>query len=145
MQGKANHFLRVAKEKVSSVVKRYVGETERLYGVLDKRLAGRDYAAGPSAGKYSIPDISMVGWANTSVYGGIDLAGAFPNVHRWLERCLERPAVQKGFTVPITLSLSNGALREAKEKDQEVRKKLDELGEFIRESKEKYGYKYSSP
>lgn len=88
MQGQANHFLRVAKEKVPSAVQRYVGETERLYGVLDKRLAGRDYAPGPGAGKYSIADISMVGWANTSMYGGIDLAGAFPNVHRWLERCL---------------------------------------------------------
>ncbi|KAI2610140.1 glutathione S-transferase [Hypoxylon fragiforme] len=119
MQGQANHFLRVAKEKVPSAVQRYVGETERLYGVLDKRLAGRDYAPGPGAGKYSIADISMVA------------------------RTL--PAVQKGFTVPITLSLSNGALREAREKDQEVRKKLDELDEFIRESKEKYGYKYSSP
>jgi glutathione S-transferase len=55
-QGQANHFLRYAKEKIAYPVQRYVGETERLYGVLDKRLQDRDYVAGEGRGKYSIAD-----------------------------------------------------------------------------------------
>jgi glutathione S-transferase len=56
MQGQANHFLRYAKEKIAYPVQRYVGETERLYGVLNARLEGRDWVAGEGRGKYSIAD-----------------------------------------------------------------------------------------
>lgn len=51
MQGQANHFYRLAKERIQYPTQRYVGETERLFGVLDKRLEGRDWLVG---GKYSI-------------------------------------------------------------------------------------------
>jgi glutathione S-transferase len=59
-QGQANHFLRFAKEKIPYATQRYVGETERLYGVLDKRLSDRDWVAGPGRGKYSIADSELL-------------------------------------------------------------------------------------
>jgi glutathione S-transferase len=58
MQGQANHFYRLAKERIPYPTQRYVGETERLYGVLDNQLKDRDYLVGPGKGKYSIADIA---------------------------------------------------------------------------------------
>ena len=61
MQGQANHFYRLAKERIPYPTQRYVGETERLYGVLDHQLKDRDYLVGPGKGKYSIADIANFG------------------------------------------------------------------------------------
>lgn len=58
MQGQANHFYRLAKERIPYPTQRYVGETERLYGILDARLNGRDFIAGPGKGVYSVADIA---------------------------------------------------------------------------------------
>ena len=145
MQGQANHFLRAAPERLAYPIQRYVGEVERLYGILDKRLAGRDYVAGEGKGRYSIADISLVGWVNGSRFAGIDLPGQFPNVAGWLERVLARPAVQKGLTVPggSVSRFSNGSLKEGG--GEEGRKMVEEGDRVIKEAKEKYGYKYSSP
>ena len=52
MQGQANHFYRLAKERIPYPTQRYIGETERLYGVLDNQLKDRDYLVGPGKGKY---------------------------------------------------------------------------------------------
>ncbi|KAI0133612.1 glutathione S-transferase II [Xylariales sp. AK1849] len=146
MQGQANHFrFSRAKADASYPTQRYVGESERLYGVLDARLAQpRDYVAGPGRGRYSIADISLLGWVNIALFSGIDLK-LFPNVQKWLDRCMERPAVRKGFAVPSVSALSNAKLSEAVENDDEARKKQEEHEAFVRESKEKFGYKYASP
>ncbi|KAK4039228.1 hypothetical protein C8A01DRAFT_16762 [Parachaetomium inaequale] len=143
MQGQANHFVRAAAEKIPYPIQRYVGETERLYGVLDARLADRDYVAGAGRGKYSIADISLVGWANASLYGGIDLAGQFPHVKAWLDRVLARPAVQKGFLVPSgePWSYSVASLEKAEREGSEDGKKVVEMRKLVAEAKEKYGYK----
>lgn len=54
MQGQANHFYRYAPEKIQYGIDRYINETKRLYGVLDRRLQDRDYLVGDGKGKYSI-------------------------------------------------------------------------------------------
>ncbi|KAK3303451.1 P-loop containing nucleoside triphosphate hydrolase protein [Chaetomium strumarium] len=147
MQGQAFHFL-TASEKIPYGIKRYVGETERLYGILNARLADRDYVAGPGRGKYSIADLSLIGWVNVSEIIGIDLAGQFPNVKAWLERLLARPAVQRGLTVPggepgrwshvnVERALKGEAGTEDLLKMYEQNKKL------VADAKEKYGYKYA--
>lgn len=142
MQGQANHFFRFGQEKPPYAVQRYVGETERLYGILDARLAGRDFVVG---GRFSVADISLLGWVNMATLSGVDMA-MFPNVQKWLDRCLERPAVQKGFAVPGGPSqFSNAALAKALEADPEKRKAAEESLRFLNECKEKYGYKYASP
>ncbi len=80
---------------------RYVAESKRLLGVLEERLATRDWVLGS---EYSIADISMLGWVRNLVgfYEAGDLVGfdSFASVRRWLEAGLARPAVQRGLVIP---------------------------------------------
>jgi GSH-dependent disulfide-bond oxidoreductase len=94
MLGQNHHFRLYAPEKIEYAMKRYLNETHRLYGVLDKRLADRPYVAGD----YSIADMAIVGWAKLWDRQGIDLV-EFPNVRRWLDGLMDRPAVGRGFKV----------------------------------------------
>ncbi len=94
MLGQNHHFSLYAPEKIPYAIKRYQEETRRLYKVLDTRLSHRNYVAEA----YSIADIAIVGWAKLYERQGIDRKD-IPNVLRWLERLLERPAVQRGFAV----------------------------------------------
>ncbi|MFM0572793.1 glutathione S-transferase N-terminal domain-containing protein [Paraburkholderia caledonica] len=79
---------------------RYVAESARLLGVLDQRLAGRDWVIGAD---YSIADISLLGWVRNLIgfYEARELVGfdRFSHVQRWFERGLARPAVQSGLAV----------------------------------------------
>jgi GST-like protein len=80
---------------------RYVGESKRLLGVLDGRLADREWLMGAD---YTIADVATLGWVRNLVgfYGAGDLVEfeRFSNVKAWLERGLARPAVQRGLTIP---------------------------------------------
>ncbi|MDP3175851.1 MAG: glutathione S-transferase N-terminal domain-containing protein [Phenylobacterium sp.] len=80
---------------------RYVAESKRLLGVLEGRLSGREWIVGS---EYTIADISLLGWVRNLVgfYGAGDLVeyGALQHVPAWLERCLARPAVQRGLEIP---------------------------------------------
>ena len=93
--GQVHHFLRSAREPVPYAVERYIKETRRLYGVLDARLAGRDYLAG----EYSIADIATYPWVARYEWHKTELA-EFPGVKRWFDAISARPAVQKGMKVP---------------------------------------------
>ncbi|CAG9946022.1 unnamed protein product [Clonostachys rosea f. rosea IK726] len=140
MQGQAGHFVRFASEKVPYGMQRYVGETERLYGILNTRLADRDYVVGEGRGKFSIADIALLGWANSLGGITIDYKALFPNVVAWFERCSARPAVQRGFSVPNPPpSVLN------KESDAQTEEKNAALKKEVLAAKEKYGYKYTSP
>lgn len=145
-QGQANHFLRFAKEKIPYGIQRYIGESERLYGILDARLSnGREYVAGDGKGKYSVADISLLGWANIAELSGIDLSGQFPNVAAWLDRCLAREGTKKGFAVPQESSFSNAAIRKKIAEDPEAKKQAEDAKKLIEDAKAQYGYKYASP
>lgn len=145
MQGQANHFVRFAKDKIPYAIQRYVGESERLYGILDARLRDRDYVAGPGRGMFSIADISLLGWANATLLGGLDLGGQFPSVAAWLDRCLERPGVKRGFAIPGESPFGNRAFSQKIKDDPETRQKADETKKLIDDAKAQYGYKYASP
>ena len=95
MQGQANVFYRYAPEPIPYAIERYQNETRRLYEVLDRRLAGRDYLVGD----YSIADIASFTWVSTHEWSGVSLDG-LGHVRRWLERIEARPAVQRGLVVP---------------------------------------------
>ncbi len=94
MLGQNHHFTSYAPEKIPYAIKRYQDETHRLYGVLDKRLADREFVAGD----YSIADMACVGWATLWERQNIDIA-EFPHVGRWLDTLLARPAVQTGLAL----------------------------------------------
>lgn len=95
MLGQAHHFLHFNKGKAPYAEERYGKEAQRLYGVLDRRLEGRDFVAG----EYSVADIAIWPWASRWEWQGVDMA-EFPNVKAWYERIAARPAVQKGYDVP---------------------------------------------
>jgi GST-like protein len=75
---------------------RYLTEGKRLYGVLDRRLAEAEYLAG----SYSIADMATWPWISRFEWQTIDLK-QYPNVLRWYKAIAARPAVQKGYHVPV--------------------------------------------
>lgn len=102
MLGQTHHFRIYAPEKIPYAIDRYTNESNRLYGVLNKQLADREFIAGA----YSIVDMACVGWAKLWERQGQDIQ-QFPHVARWLETVLARPAVQRGLAVNETDRASN--------------------------------------
>jgi GST-like protein len=98
MFGQTHHFHRFAKEKIPYAIDRYVGETKRLYGVMDQRLGETAYLAGDD---YSIADVATWPWVSRfewhALENGLD---DFVNVKRWYSEIAARPAVQQGYDVP---------------------------------------------
>lgn len=145
-QGQADHFVRFSKERIPYGAQRYMGETERLYGILDKRLSDRDFVAGPGRGRFTIADISLIGWVNLALFTTIDLEKQFPNVKRWFDAVRERPAVQKGMTVPRTAAFGSAAfIKRLEDGEEGLKEKEAEVRHFVEVSKSVYNYKYSSP
>lgn len=95
MAGQTHHFVKFNKGAAPYAEERYVNETKRLYGVLDKQLADRDYIAGD----YSIADMSVWPWISRFEWQTVDL-NEFANVKRWYIDIAGRDAVQKGYHVP---------------------------------------------
>ena len=98
MPGQVHHFLQVADPTDQKYgLERYSKETRRLYGVLNTQLDGKDYVAG----ECSIADFAILGWAWRHERHMVDLAD-FPNVKRWYETIMARPATKKGFEVALS-------------------------------------------
>jgi GST-like protein len=95
MLGQAHHFLRFNKDKAPYAEERFAKEAHRLYGVLDRQLAEREFVADT----YSIADIAIWPWVSRFEWQTVDL-GKYPNVKRWYETIARRPAVQRGYDVP---------------------------------------------
>ncbi|KAG1700401.1 Protein CapI [Nymphon striatum] len=96
MAGQTHHFRVYAPENVPYAIDRYTNEVNRLYGVLNKRLAGRDFIAG----EYSIADMACIGWAQLWERQGQDIQ-QFPNLEKWIERMKARPAVAAGLALGL--------------------------------------------
>ncbi|MBB3978669.1 GST-like protein [Rhizobium azooxidifex] len=94
MAGQAHHFRQYAPEKIEYGIDRYTNEVNRLYGVMDRRLADHEYLAGD----YSIADMASIGWVRPYENQGQTLED-FPNLKRWFDAILARPAVQRGIEV----------------------------------------------
>jgi GST-like protein len=95
MAGQANHFRRYATEKIDYAITRYTNEVSRLYGVLDRRLAHREFIAGS---EYSIADIAAFPWILPWKQQGQELSN-FPELQRWFHAIHTRDAVQRGLAV----------------------------------------------
>ena len=96
MAGQANHFRHYAPEQLPYAINRYTNECNRLYGVMNTRLADRDFLAGA----YSIADMACVGWIKPYARQGQDIA-EFPHLKRWLETILARPAVKRAYAIRV--------------------------------------------
>ena len=137
MMGNANHFKNYAKNIVEDPAqleygaKRFVGEVDRLSGVMDAQLAVHPFLAG---GDYSIADIITWPWAmlmgrliDENVWDG------FPNLKRWVEELAARPAVDKGYHVGREL-----AKREFTEEEEKARRELlfNQTNDKVRKARE---------
>lgn len=93
--GQAHHFLHFNPGKSDYAEARFRSEVARLYGVLDRRLEGRDYICDD----YSIADMACWPWVSRYEWQQVNLAD-YPNVRSWYQRLLARDAVRKGYHVP---------------------------------------------
>ncbi|MCA1441496.1 glutathione S-transferase N-terminal domain-containing protein [Ensifer sp. IC4062] len=115
MAGQAHHFRQYAPERIEYAINRYTNEANRLYGVMNKRLADRPFLAG----EYSIADMACIGWVIPHENQGQDL-NDFPHLKRWFEAVLARPAVQKA----IEVGKEERARQKSLAEDQEAQKIL---------------------
>ena len=95
MLGQAHHFRTYAPEQLPYAIDRYTQEAQRLYGVLNKRLAHATYLGGAD---YSIADIAVFPWLRSWKNQGVALAN-FPHLKGWFDEIAHRPAVQRGVAV----------------------------------------------
>jgi GST-like protein len=102
MLGQAHHFLKFNPGKAPYAEDRYRNEAHRLYGVLDRRLADREYLSG----SYSIADMATWPWISRYEWHDIDW-NDFPNLKNWYLKLSSREAVQRGYDVPrVTTPIS---------------------------------------
>lgn len=137
MMGNANHFKNYGKNLTSDPkqleygTKRFVGEVDRLSGVMDAQLAANEYLAGS---EYSIADIITWPWAML-IGRLIDEASweTYPNLKRWVDQVRERPAVEKGFRIGRDLGE-----RELTEEEEKSRRELlfNQTNEKVRHARE---------
>ena len=113
MLGQAHHFRQYAPEEIPYAIDRYTNEAARIYGVIDRRLADRDYFVGD----YSVVDMAVYPWIVPYENQGQRLED-YPNLARWFERISERPAVGRALKVGEELR------RPLQELDEEARDKL---------------------
>ena len=95
--GQVHHFVALKDDVQRRYgLERFMAETRRLYGVMDRRLAGRAFFAD----ELSIADFAIVGWVWRHARHQIELAD-YPHVQRWYQAMMARPAVTRGFAVPL--------------------------------------------
>ena len=111
MSGQNNHFAHYAVDNLPYAIDRYRNEVNRLYGVMDRRLADRPYLAGD----YSIADMACYPWVVPHERQGQNI-GDFPNLKRWLDAIAARPAVMRAYALAAEINPQGGGIRTAEER-----------------------------
>jgi GSH-dependent disulfide-bond oxidoreductase len=109
MSGQNNHFSQYANEKIPYAIDRYRNEVNRLYGVLNKKLAGRDFIAGD----YSIADMACYPWIVPYERQGQKLED-FPRLRRWFETIKARPATVRAYELAKSINTAPSVTEESK-------------------------------
>lgn len=115
MAGQNHHFRNYAPQKIEYAIERYLKETSRLYGVLDKRLDDNEFIAGDA---YSIADMAIWPWIKPHENQGQDIED-FPNLLRWFRTIEKRPAVKRAYALVEEINPQDGV-----QMDDEARKHL---------------------
>jgi len=110
MAGQNHHFGHYAPEKIPYAIERYVKETNRLYGVLDRRLRDREYVAGDA---YTIADMASYPWIVLWQRQQQNLE-EFPHLKRWFEAIRARPAVVRAYALAKTINTTPTVTEESK-------------------------------
>jgi GSH-dependent disulfide-bond oxidoreductase len=108
MAGQAIHFRRYAPRQIAYAIARYTDEVNRLYGVMNARLARHQFLAG----RYSIADMACIGWVRLAERQGQELA-QFPHLKRWFETVRARAPVKRAFAIRIAAA-SDADMRDPK-------------------------------
>jgi GSH-dependent disulfide-bond oxidoreductase len=111
MAGQNNHFANYAVDKLPYAIERYRNEVNRLYGVLNRRLADRPFVGGD----YSIADMASYPWIVPYERQGQNIDD-FPNVKRWLEAVRARPAVVRAYAKAAEINPNPSGIRTAEER-----------------------------
>src|SRR5207253_6344157 len=111
MSGQNNHFSNYATDKIPYAMDRYRNEVNRLYGVMDRRLADRPFLAG----EYSIADMACYPWVVPHERQHQKIAD-FPHLKKWLETIAARPAVKKAYELAPKINPNFGGIRNAEER-----------------------------
>ncbi len=109
MSGQNNHFSQYALDKIPYAIERYRNEVNRLYGVLNKKLAGRDFIAGD----YSIADMASYPWIVPYERQGQKIED-FPNLKRWFEAIKARPATVRAYELAKTINTQPSITEESR-------------------------------
>lgn len=112
MAGQNHHFNRYAPEQIPYAQKRYIDETNRLYGVLDRQLAGKPFVAGEN---YSIADMAIYPWIVPHEAQGQNLDD-FAHVKRWFEAVKARPATVRAYAKGEEIRPSDAPMTEEQKK-----------------------------
>lgn len=99
MAGQNHHFVQYAPEPIAYAIDRYVKETARLYAVLDRQLAGREFIVG----EYSIADMACYPWIVPHERQRQNL-GDFPNLKRWFDSIAARPATIRAYELAESIN-----------------------------------------
>lgn len=136
MCGQVHHFILFAPEPVPYATERYVREANRLYGVMNKQLADREFLAG----EYSIADIACFPWIFPHQIQQQNLDD-FPHLKRWFETMNARPGVQRGLQVgaelqqanlPITDAVRKTLFHQTADKNSQIATDIDEIDDLFR-------------
>ncbi|MGB6758246.1 MAG: glutathione binding-like protein [Xanthobacteraceae bacterium] len=111
MSGQNNHFSNYATDKIQYAMDRYRNEVNRLYGVMNTRLAGHEYLAG----EYSIADMACYPWVVPWERQGQKISD-FPHLKRWFDAIAKRPAVVKAYEWTPKVNPGQGGIRTAEER-----------------------------
>jgi GSH-dependent disulfide-bond oxidoreductase len=111
MAGQYNHFANYAPDKLPYAIDRYRNEVNRLYGVMNKRLADRDYLGG----EYSIADMASYPWVVPWERQGQNIAD-FPHLKKWLEAIAARDAVKRAYAKAKEVNPNPGGIRTPEER-----------------------------
>ena len=95
MLGQNHHFSQYAPEKIPYAMKRYSKEANRLYGVMDRRLAESKFIA---CDEYTIADMAIMPWLRSYKNQGVEME-EYAHLKRWFDAIAARPAVQRGLAV----------------------------------------------
>lgn len=110
MAGQNHHFSQYAPEKIPYAIHRYVNETGRLYGVMNRRLSDREFLAGD----YSIADMAAYPWIVSHEMQGQNLAD-FPHLNRWFATIQQRPATVRAYGQADAFKNQNIAIDQARD------------------------------
>ncbi len=109
MLGQNLHFGQYAPEKISYAIDRYVDESGRLFGVMDKQLSNHEFIAGD----YSIADMASYPWVFKHPYLQLQL-DEFPNLQRWFQTIEQRPAVARAYEIGASINTTPTVTEESK-------------------------------